>query len=130
MRWRRSGITTGWTRPCAGGLATAPARSRSCPTTSRLSGNSPARVLRVRRRPRHALDLLLRDGPQVVLVRYVRRGVRVPRPDTGEEEVLAGPMQVVPAGHLARQLAFALVHDEVRSEERRVGKECRSRWSP
>ena len=22
------------------------------------------------------------------------------------------------------------VHDETRSEERRVGKECRSRWSP
>ena len=24
----------------------------------------------------------------------------------------------------------AVVHDELRSEERRVGKECRSRWSP
>ena len=25
---------------------------------------------------------------------------------------------------------FARVADQVRSEERRVGKECRSRWSP
>ena len=24
----------------------------------------------------------------------------------------------------------SLIHDDVRSEERRVGKECRSRWSP
>src|SRR5256886_10919160 len=28
------------------------------------------------------------------------------------------------------QVAFVLVHRELRSEERRVGKECRSRWSP
>ena len=27
-------------------------------------------------------------------------------------------------------LIHAELHDELRSEERRVGKECRSRWSP
>src|SRR5256885_2137447 len=89
-------------------------RARAPPRTSTpLSGTSPARVLRVRHRPRHALDLLLRDRSQVVLVRDVRRGVRIPGPDTGEKEVLAGAMQVVPAGHLSRHLALPLVHDEV-----------------
>src|SRR5215471_14655731 len=29
-----------------------------------------------------------------------------------------------------RQLTYALVEERARSEERRVGKECRSRWSP
>src|SRR2546430_9636619 len=33
----------------------------------------------------------------------------------------------VPAGQVLLRL---LVHDGFRSEERRVGKECRSRWSP
>ena len=33
-----------------------------------------------------------------------------------------GPLQIFEAGHP--------VPDEARSEERRVGKECRSRWSP
>src|SRR5436309_3909633 len=61
---------------------------------------SPPRVLRVRRRPRHPLDLALRDRPKVMLVRDLRRRVRVPGPDPGEEEVFAGPMQVVPAGQL------------------------------
>ena len=31
---------------------------------------------------------------------------------------------------LAEQDALCQVEREVRSEERRVGKECRSRWSP
>ena len=30
----------------------------------------------------------------------------------------------------ARQLNDLNIHKQVRSEERRVGKECRSRWSP
>src|SRR6266545_7511809 len=103
----RSALMTSLTCACA---AAGPAKSSSRAT---CLATSPARVLRVRRRPRHALNLLLRDGPEVVLVRDVRRGVRVPRPDPGEEEVLAGPMQVVPAGQLARHLALPLVHDEV-----------------
>src|SRR2546430_2236954 len=37
-----------------------------------------------------------------------------------------------PLGHLGARLADDLVHliEDMRSEERRVGKECRSRWSP
>src|SRR5439155_1790111 len=96
----RSALMTSLT--CAWAAA-GPARSSS---RAKCLATSPARVLRVRRRPRHALNLLLRDGPEVMLVRDVRGGVRVPRPDPGEEEVLAGPMQVVPAGHLARHLAL------------------------
>src|SRR6266567_8781811 len=94
----RSALMTSLTCACA---AAGRARSSSRATRACLA-TSPARVLRVRRRPRHALNLLLRDGPEVMLVRDVRRRVGVPGPDTGEKEVLAGPMQVVPAGHLAR----------------------------
>src|SRR3712207_6950415 len=43
----------------------------------------------------------------------------------GGEEVVASPIGY---GTLARRAGLALV--VVRSEERRVGKECRSRWSP
>src|SRR6266550_4989958 len=92
----RSALMTSLTCACA---AAGPARSSSRATRACLA-TSPPRVLRVRRGPRHALKLLLRDGPEVMLVRDVRRRVRVPRPDPGEEEVLAGPMQVVPAGQL------------------------------
>src|SRR5256885_3727031 len=31
---------------------------------------------------------------------------------------------------LCKMRAFCELWDEIRSEERRVGKECRSRWSP
>ena len=40
----------------------------------------------------------------------------------------AGEMHVVPKG--TRHKPFAENECKVRSEERRVGKECRSRWSP
>ena len=32
--------------------------------------------------------------------------------------------------HAEKELGFALTCKTIRSEERRVGKECRSRWSP
>src|SRR6266576_5031786 len=103
----RSALMTSLTCAC---VAAGAARSSS---RAKCLAISPPRVLRVRRRPRHALKLLLRDGPEVMLVRDVRRRVRVPRPDPGEEEVLAGPMQIVPARQLAGHLALPLVHDEV-----------------
>src|SRR6266545_7924422 len=31
---------------------------------------------------------------------------------------------------ITAQRVFEILRDEMRSEERRVGKECRSRWSP
>ena len=34
------------------------------------------------------------------------------------------------AGETDVETAFATIEEEGRSEERRVGKECRSRWSP
>ena len=34
------------------------------------------------------------------------------------------------AGHDKGTVYMILESDDVRSEERRVGKECRSRWSP
>src|SRR5258707_15319396 len=40
-----------------------------------------------------------------------------------------GKMRLAGAGP-ADQHGIALLGDEARSEERRVGKECRSRWSP
>src|SRR3712207_8488575 len=54
------------------------------------------------------------------------------------DDVLAGSPDVYPdlkaaAGHMpmtAEALAGAIVAQQGRSEERRVGKECRSRWSP
>src|SRR6266567_754073 len=118
----RSALMTSLTCACA-----AAGRARSSSRATRACrATSPPRVLRVRGRPRHALKLLLRDGPEVMLVRDVRRRVRVPRPDPGEEEVLAGPVQVVPARQLARHLALPLVHDEVQGhlagsdEDRRI----------
>src|SRR5437667_640005 len=105
----RSALMTSLTCACA---AAGRARSSSRATRACLA-ISPPRVLRVRRRPRHALNLLLRDGPEVMLVRDIRRRVRVPRPDPGEEEVLAGPVQVVPPRQLARHLTLPLVHDEI-----------------
>src|SRR2546425_9272222 len=53
------------------------------------------------------------------------RGVRH-RPDTVAATGAAG----VPRGRLARALGSGAPSARPRSEERRVGKECRSRWSP
>ena len=40
------------------------------------------------------------------------------------------PYHAIRTGKLRRALAWQNVPDVFRSEERRVGKECRSRWSP
>ena len=42
---------------------------------------------------------------------------------------MAWMWQLTAPGYLAATTVYALYH-AVRSEERRVGKECRSRWSP
>jgi len=55
----------------------------------------------------------------------IRVGVRVPR--ARAEIVAAELMTLSPGGIEERELDGGLVE---RSEERRVGKECRSRWSP
>src|SRR3712207_7319495 len=59
------------------------------------------------------------------------RGVLVER--TGEPELVARLVEAVEQGDdlaLARLRPYALADAWGRSEERRVGKECRSRWSP
>src|SRR2546427_8688420 len=38
--------------------------------------------------------------------------------------------QGVHIANMQRRMAMTLVKEPLRSEERRVGKECRSRWSP
>src|SRR5438093_3727437 len=49
--------------------------------------------------------------------------IRLPRADIPDQPVLVPHLTVPPAG-------FDVDLDRTRSEERRVGKECRSRWSP
>src|SRR2546422_6897383 len=71
------------------------------------------------------LDEDLPVGDRDDVGRNVRRDVPRLRLDDGERRERA-------AAHLVRELGGALEQPavEVRSEERRVGKECRSRWSP
>ena len=71
--------------------------------------------------------LVLEDGkPQSVRsVRHIPANVLIVL-DTGGE--LSGLGGMSKRTNLTRQVATELVRD--RSEERRVGKECRSRWSP
>src|SRR6266487_963523 len=56
---------------------------------------SPPRVLWVRR-PRHAVDLALRDRPEIMLVLNVRPGIRIVLLDPVQKELLAGATQVHP----------------------------------
>src|SRR2546429_1202107 len=53
----------------------------------------------------------------------------LPADDRFLDEYLADGRQVETAGDEVVEL-LAVVGDAARSEERRVGKECRSRWSP
>src|SRR2546430_13676872 len=49
----------------------------------------------------------------------------------GDRAVEVGDGEVRPEGRRDPQLRVGdLPQEEIRSEERRVGKECRSRWSP
>ena len=44
-----------------------------------------------------------------------------------EVQAVAGPREAI---EIVRSVAPQLILMDMRSEERRVGKECRSRWSP
>src|SRR5882762_10666270 len=44
--------------------------------------------------------------------------------------VMVHPPRIVPLGIVALKVNCVAVAEATRSEERRVGKECRSRWSP
>ena len=59
------------------------------------------------------------------------------RQDTGSDAAFTGASsnnQLVAAANpllnAIPQIRHSVSHDDQRSEERRVGKECRSRWSP
>ena len=55
-----------------------------------------------------------------------RRGVRLGQGKVADENRESGTRML----HAEPQLLKGMVHARSRSEERRVGKECRSRWSP
>src|SRR2546426_1536489 len=52
------------------------------------------------------------------------------RRGSAHREALAVDKGAVQRSHLFEQQEGAVLQDDARSEERRVGKECRSRWSP
>src|SRR3989454_4330797 len=63
--------------------------------------------------------------------RVERRGTRVHGPvETWLHTLEGGHMSTLRQGLLALGFATLVVGVPLRSEERRVGKECRSRWSP
>src|SRR3712207_7488589 len=62
-----------------------------------------------------ALKHVLRQDPDVILVGEMR-----------DLETISLAVTAAETGHLV----FGTLHTQDRSEERRVGKECRSRWSP
>src|SRR5260370_19847816 len=64
----------------------------------------------------------------------LRRGVRVPsspvRPRLGSVGTWQKRTRSVAIGQITRPSSASSSDRPTRSEERRVGKECRSRWSP
>ena len=49
---------------------------------------------------------------------------------TKENDILFVPGKVLGTGNISHKITLSSFSMSVRSEERRVGKECRSRWSP
>src|SRR2546426_3827545 len=72
-------------------------------------------------------------GEQLTVLRDVIRTVRE-NLDVAPADILLSGVPEALAGQIGREDilsdAFASLSDDYRSEERRVGKECRSRWSP
>src|SRR6266487_2931585 len=92
---------------------------------------------------RNSNDCRLRSAPVKMPSRFILSAVTGPTPwnlPTGKVSTnaaaIAGVTTNWPLGlqwseaSLARNLLYEMPADAVRSEERRVGKECRSRWSP
>src|SRR5256885_11240527 len=67
-------------------------------------------------------DLMFRDGPDLTPLPYERRFEILGELVNNSDTLIVAPLtRTDSAEELTRDL---------RSEERRVGKECRSRWSP
>ena len=72
-------------------------------------------------------EIRLTAGP-VIDPDYVERCVDAL--ETSSAAIVGGPMRFTAEGPVQRGIAAAMRSRLGRSEERRVGKECRSRWSP
>src|SRR6185369_5858986 len=119
-----------------------PRTERPASTSALLSGRSRRRN-RFRRRKRLTIERVQLDDDQRQVVAaamsaragffdkefggFARGERRKHRSQLGRAEIVP---DAIAAGH--QHVARAQLGDEmnVRSEERRVGKECRSRWSP
>ena len=58
------------------------------------------------------------------------RSQRTPPPANGAAGIEWGPLEIIRARRMVEGETAATAALQGRSEERRVGKECRSRWSP
>ena len=67
---------------------------------------------------------------QAAQLREVDQGVRVGAPLRLTTTIFGQTYDVVDAPAIGAGAEAPIAQPEVRSEERRVGKECRSRWSP
>src|SRR5690349_17654318 len=88
-------------------------------------------------------SLTLKSVRDILETKALRRGLSLKIFNAGKEENAAGgkvrqviQLQQGLSQDLAKQInkhirdAYPKVRPQIRSEERRVGKECRSRWSP
>src|SRR2546425_11753210 len=75
--------------------------------------------------PEDVLDVVVWRNQELSRTVIVRPDGRISIPLIGDVEARG-----VTANQLAERLAVRLKEFKERSEERRVGKECRSRWSP
>ena len=73
-------------------------------------------------------DVLTVDGPNISA--YAANGIIQPLAELTEEERNEYLPSIIEQGTVDDKLYALGVMESSRSEERRVGKECRSRWSP
>ena len=64
----------------------------------------------------------------VTIRRYIRKRVIKPEQKNNQYFLTKEDLQKIPRKGISR--AVTIPSEQARSEERRVGKECRSRWSP
>src|SRR5690242_21869125 len=103
-----------------------------------LQGCAQARDEQLNRRLRDQVTGLYTFGaglqqPSDVLTLLARDAVEGEQTGSVADFLHGRPAQVIPELGMPCQYhgeASAAVGDHLRSEERRVGKECRSRWSP
>src|SRR2546430_14369234 len=85
-------------------------------------------VLEVPRRRDHAIPGEIRPAVELLQVLRRQRAYRVAGAEDRIAVRMVGPEGLV--GEVEHLVVGRVLHHVDRSEERRVGKECRSRWSP